>query len=111
MPLHTFPQRAAEAEPLTIELEDVPTLLDLVQRGKDDGVEYVRIVGRTSKGEPNVFAPTAAGHALLGEIMRRNGRALAAAEATRPPVTTAPPLSAAQEAALWAREAFGDSPA
>lgn len=111
MPLHTFPKRSTEAVALTVEIEHVPTLLELVERGKADGVEYVRIVGRTAKGEPNVFSPTPEGHALLGEIMRRNGRALAAAEATRPPVQTVPPLTPTQEADAWAREAFGDSPA
>lgn len=87
MRTHTFPQRDAETEPLTIELEDVPTLLELVARGKTDGIEYARIAGRTTKGAPDVFNLTPEGHALLGEIMRRNGRAHAAAEATRPPVT------------------------
>ena len=103
----TFPRRSTEAEAVTVELEDVPTMRQLVERGKTDGVEYVRIVSRTTKGEPNVFQPTAAGHALLGEIMRRNGRVLAAAESARPAIAAKSLLTPKQEAYLWAREAFG----
>lgn len=103
----TLPRRSTEDVAAVVGLEDVPTMRDLVDRGKSDGVEYVRIVGRTSKGEPNVFQPTAAGHALLGEIMRRNGRALAAVESTRPAIAHKSLLTPKQEAYLWAREAFG----
>lgn len=109
MSTHTFPHRSTEDEPLSVEIEDVPTLRDLVERGKTDGIEYVKIMGRTTKGEPNQFQPTAAGHALLGDIMRRNGRALAAAEATRPAISAKALLTPKQEAYLWAQKAFGES--
>ncbi|QZD98170.1 DNA binding protein [Microbacterium phage Blett] len=104
----TLPQRANEAEPVVVEIEHVPTLAELAKMSTPERM-LCRVVGRTSKGEPSIFQPTAEGHALLGEIMRRNGRALAAAEAARPPIRTQPVLSARQAALQWAREAFGES--
>ncbi|QCQ57587.1 hypothetical protein SEA_WARREN_55 [Microbacterium phage Warren] len=104
----TFPRRSNEAEPVVVEIEHVPTLAELVKMSTPERV-LCRVVQRNTKGEPSIFQPTAEGHALLGEIMRRNGRALAAAEAARPPIRTQPVLSARQAALQWAREAFGES--
>ncbi|AWN03236.2 hypothetical protein PBI_APPA_55 [Microbacterium phage Appa] len=108
MTTRTLPQRANEDEPVVVEIEHVPTLAELVKMSTPERV-LCRVVQRNTKGEPTIFAPTTEGHALLGEIMRRNGRALAAAEAARPPIRTQPVLSARQAALQWAREAFGES--
>lgn len=92
---YTLPQRPNEAEPVVVELEDVPTADDLVRMG-------------LAEPQPKGIRISDEGHALMGEIMRRNGRALAAAEAARPTAPTRPLLTARQQAYLWAREAFGD---
>lgn len=106
MPSYTLPRRSREAEPVVVELEPVPTIRELAER--KGAPVYATVVSRTTKGEPNVWMLTQAGHALLGEIMRRNGQRLAEAEAQRPPIKTDPDLTPAQKAAKWAREAFAD---
>ncbi|QYC54389.1 helix-turn-helix DNA binding domain protein [Microbacterium phage Pickles13] len=103
----TLPRRSTEAEPVVVEIEHVPTLAELAKMSTPERM-LCRVVQRNTKGEPTIFAPTAEGHALLGEIMRRNGRALAAAEAARSGIRTQPLLSARQAAMQWAREAFGE---
>lgn len=96
MTARTLPRRSTEAEPVVVELEDVLTIADLVRMHLAEPRE------RGTWVSPE-------GHALMGEVMRRNAAALAAAEAARPPIRTQPALSARQAALQWAREAFGES--
>lgn len=103
----TFPRREAEAETVAVEIEAVPTVQELVAMSTPERV-LAKVVEWTEKGKPSKWTITDAGHALLGEIMRRNGRLLAEAESKRPAVITQPPLTPSQQAAAWAAEAFAD---
>lgn len=106
MTAQTLPQRSTEVEPVIVEIEHVPTLAELAKMSTPERM-LCRVVQRNTKGDPSIFQPTTEGHALLGEIMARNGRALAAAEAARPAIAAKSLLTPKQEAYLWAREAFG----
>lgn len=88
-------RRSAEPEPPVVDVEHVPTADELVGMG-------------LATREPKGIGIKPEGHALIGEIMRRNGRAAAAAEAVRPPIVKRPPMTPEQQAAAWAREAFAE---
>lgn len=93
---YSLPRREAEAEPVVVELEPVPTVDDLVRMGyAEPAPKGVRVLPR--------------GHALMGEIMRRNGAKMREIEEQRPPVQPQPKMTPAQAAYLWARDAF-DTP-
>lgn len=90
-----FARRSRENVPVVVELEDVPRAADLIARGM-------------AEPHPRGILILPAGHALLGEIQARNAAKVRAALEQRPPIVEAPPMSAAQQAHLWAQQAFTD---
>lgn len=101
-----FPQRSTESKRVEIEIEHVPTISELVEMSKGDPDPYARAITRNKKGEITLAELTTRGGNYLSEIMRRNGRALAAADEPRPPVATTPQKTPAQIAHEWARDNF-----
>jgi hypothetical protein len=91
----SLPRRDAEPAAPVVDIEPVPTADELVSRG-------------LATREPKGIGIKPEGHALLGEIMRRNAAKISAAEATRPPIRSRE-ISAKQAAHLWAAEMF-DAP-
>lgn len=96
MVTRTLPRRSTEDVAVEVELEDVPTVADLVRR---------RLAETRERG--TWISPE--GHAEMGAVMARNAAVLAAAEAGRPPIRTRPAVTARQAAAAWAAEAFGEA--
>lgn len=96
-----LPRRSREDTPVRVEVEPVPTADDLVRMSAGAGPIYAEPAKRGIR-------VTAAGHELMGDIMRRNAAAVRAANEARPPIIEAPPMSAAQQAHLWALQAFAD---